>query len=46
MKKVLFALMLLFGTSLLAVSCTTDEIDEIEILSPDKDTCPPGGCPE
>jgi hypothetical protein len=43
MKKVLFALMLLFGTSFLAVSCTTDEIDEIEIQSPDKDKDEPIG---
>ena len=46
MKKVLIALILLFGINILAVSCTQDEIDDVEIFSPDKDTCPPGGCPD
>jgi thioredoxin-related protein len=46
MKKVLFALVFLMGVGLLATSCTKDEIDDIEIFSPDKDTCPPGGCPD
>ena len=44
MKKVLFALMLLFGTSLLTVSCTTDETDEFDIFSPDKDKQECTGC--
>ena len=36
--------MLLFGTSIIAVSCTNDETDyEVEILSPDKDKDEPIG---
>ena len=45
MRKVLIALMLLIGSQVL-VSCTNDDLDDIEILSPDNDTCPPGGCPQ
>ena len=39
MKKVFLALMLLFGTSILAVSCTADE-ETLPIVASDKDEEP------
>ncbi len=47
MKKFFIAVILLVAFSVTAQSCTDDTAqEEVEVYSPDKDTCPPGGCPK